>query len=452
MCKLIVVVPVGRRASGRAVLIGNDGRLRVTPFRVLATASSSAAARRGNPGRDWRRPFGHMPTGSYVVAGAIPPGAPTVDAHGVGREPLGALVLSPVGGNALEALRAGRTRFLLHGGPPDAMGRLRSTFGGLRVSDADLTSLLRAINVANAERDPLSSVEVDETSTPAWTEEADDEVPSSRGGTKKAPRKAAPQPKVPRAVLTSYGFGAGTRRASAPSATPGRRAFLGLALFTFGALGFACGGTDGAGGVRDDWEGGPDGGHDGGGADAGYEGGYGTFDGGRDGGVEEGGHDGGEAGKDDGGLTTGTTETASGIGTGTDTTTTGTDTTTTGTDPGTTGAPGTTAPVTTGTDTTTTGTVTTGTDTTTTGTDTGTTGTDTGTTGTDTGTTGTDTGTTGTDTGTTGTDTGTTGTDGTTFTTGTDTGTTGTDFGTDSFARKRRHKRRKPSNDEGTGT
>ena len=37
---------------------------------------------------------------------------------------LGALVLTPVAGDALEALRAGRRRFLLHGGPTDRRGRL----------------------------------------------------------------------------------------------------------------------------------------------------------------------------------------------------------------------------------------------------------------------------------------------------------------------------------------
>src|ERR1700734_889908 len=131
MSKLVVVVPVGRRAAGRAVLLGEDGSSRLAPFRVLATASGSAAARHGHPHRSRGKPFGDTPTGTYVVAGALPPGEGD-------RGLLGALVLAPAGGDALEALRAGRTRFLLHGGPADASGRLRSTFGGLRVSDADL--------------------------------------------------------------------------------------------------------------------------------------------------------------------------------------------------------------------------------------------------------------------------------------------------------------------------
>src|SRR5579871_5297597 len=101
MSKLILVVPAGRRSAGRGVLLGRDGRVRLAPFRVLATASASAASNHGNARRDWRRPFGHTPTGSYVVAGALPPEATSASPS----DGLGALVLAPVAGNALEALR-----------------------------------------------------------------------------------------------------------------------------------------------------------------------------------------------------------------------------------------------------------------------------------------------------------------------------------------------------------
>src|SRR6185437_10427164 len=111
MSKLVIVVPVARRAEGRAVLLAEDGRTILAPFAVLAIADARAAARHGNPGRASRRPFGDTPTGSYVVAGALPPalGRRSGKRRGVGA--MGALVLSPVGGDALEAMRAGRTRF-----------------------------------------------------------------------------------------------------------------------------------------------------------------------------------------------------------------------------------------------------------------------------------------------------------------------------------------------------
>ncbi len=495
MSKLVIVVPVGRHAAGRAVLLGNDGKLRLAPFRVLATSSGSAATRHGNSERDWRRPFGDTPTGSYLVAGALPPSAGAQplpeEAH---ADRLGALVLSPVGGNALEALRAGRTRFLVHGGPADPSGRLRPTFGGLRVSDADLATLLAAINQANADADPVTSVEVDETSTPAWKEGSLDEVPSSRnprrpgskplpqpvslgetpkppaqpvslgetpkppaqpvslgetpkppaqpvslGETPKPPAQPVslgetpkpPAQPVSREVRAQLGFGAPSRAAksrkpaSSPPPTPGRRAFMSLALLTLGALGLACSGTDGVGlgGV---------GGDDGGGAGGGYTGG----------------------GQDDGGAGSGGTGTHPGTtGTTTEGTTTGSETTTSEgtTTTGTTTSEGTT----TGTDTTSPAPTTTSTDTTspaptTTGTDTTNPGTDTTTTGTDSTTTGTDSTTTGTDSTTTGTDSTTTGTDSTT--TGTDSTTTGTDTTSDHKGPIRPWRRRNPPRDEGSGT
>src|SRR5580692_9138226 len=172
MSKLVIVVPVGRGRAGRAVLLGDDGRTRFGSIRVLATASAWVASQYGNAGRDWQRPFGNAPTGSYVVGGSLPPGvmpSPMSKPSRFGR--LGALVLDPVGGNALEAAKRGRTRFLLHGGPTDSSRRLRPTFGGFRVSDADLGALLKAVNEANASGDAVSSVEVAETSTPSWPDD-----------------------------------------------------------------------------------------------------------------------------------------------------------------------------------------------------------------------------------------------------------------------------------------
>lgn len=135
MSKLVIVVPADRRRCGRALLLGGDGSTRFGPIRVLATSSEWAARRHGNEARDWRKPFGHPPSGSYVVGGSLPPGVAPRPKRMRRFGALGALVLVPVGGNALEALKAGRRRFLLHGGPTDRRRRLRPTFGGFRVSD-----------------------------------------------------------------------------------------------------------------------------------------------------------------------------------------------------------------------------------------------------------------------------------------------------------------------------
>ena len=163
MSKLVIVPPAGRATVGRGVLLGERGQAEVLgPFRVLGTASESAASRNGNPGRDWRKPFGDTPTGSYLVAGALPPSAKR-------RGLVGALILAPASGNAVAALAAGRTRFLLHGGALED-DCLRATYGGLRIADQDLAVLVRVLNERNARGDALTSVEVVEMETLPWHE------------------------------------------------------------------------------------------------------------------------------------------------------------------------------------------------------------------------------------------------------------------------------------------
>lgn len=163
MSRLVLVVPRSRSYCGRCVLVGTDGRVSAGPLRVLATASDRVARRHGNPSCDPLFPFGHPPSGAYAVAGSLPPGY----AHP--RRPgrfgaAGALLLAPVSGAAAASLSNGRRVFALHGGPMDADQRLRPTRGGLRVSDADLTLLLRNINAANERGDPLEAIELLEVS------------------------------------------------------------------------------------------------------------------------------------------------------------------------------------------------------------------------------------------------------------------------------------------------
>ncbi len=159
MSQLVIAVPPARDACGRAVLLGDDGATRMASFRVLATASRRVARRHDNPDRDRMRAFGHPPSGTYVVAGSLPP------SFHQRRRPkrfgrLGALLLEPLAGEALAAKGSGRRLFVLHGGPQDAQGRLRPTRGGLRVSDADLVALFDAMERGQAEGDPLRTVEV----------------------------------------------------------------------------------------------------------------------------------------------------------------------------------------------------------------------------------------------------------------------------------------------------
>jgi hypothetical protein len=165
MAKLILVVPATRAYCGRGVMLSKEGAALFGPFRALATASARVAREHGNARCDPLLPFGHTPSGEYMVVGSLPPGR----VHP--RRPrrfgtVGALVLSPAAGQALASLDNGRSVFPIHGGPRDAAGRLIPTRGGVRLSDQDMEGLLRALNAAHLTGDPLSSVELVEV-TPA---------------------------------------------------------------------------------------------------------------------------------------------------------------------------------------------------------------------------------------------------------------------------------------------
>jgi hypothetical protein len=61
----------------------------------------------------------------------------------------GALVLRPVGGQALAAAANGRTGPLIHSGDPGAGGGLRPTNGCVRLSGADMSALMTALEGAS---------------------------------------------------------------------------------------------------------------------------------------------------------------------------------------------------------------------------------------------------------------------------------------------------------------
>lgn len=255
MSKLVMVVPRNRARCGRAMLVAADDTVRLGPFRVLATANRRQARRHGNPERDPRRPFGHPPTGSFLVAGSLPPGVVPNPRRRRRFGRLGALVLAPERGVALEALANGRRHVYLHGGPLDNKGRLRPTLGGFRVRNHDLERLFRAMNDAFAAGDPLRSIEVveiDPSLSPAKS--GKDRV----GKGKPAPRRRklglntlpsrGSDLSVKQAALVAGGLGLLKLRAGEPGpADPSRRKAIGLGLLILGSFG-ASGCADDAGG------------------------------------------------------------------------------------------------------------------------------------------------------------------------------------------------------------
>lgn len=243
MAKVLILVPQDRSRCGRALIVAHDGRALMGPFRVLATASRRVARAQGNPERSPLLPFGHPPAGSYAIVASLPPGTPHRRSRRFGG--LGALLLEPRSGTALEAARKGRRRFALHGGPADAQGRLRPTRGGLRVADEDLAALLGVVNAAYAAGDPVTAVDVVEVATlPSGSKHAR-RVP--RAGRLRGDRTARPtRPLLSGALIAlaavpwmPTGPGASTRPRS-------RRAFLKALGLLAAALGMsACGGGDG---------------------------------------------------------------------------------------------------------------------------------------------------------------------------------------------------------------
>ena len=161
MSKIVFFVPRGRAFCGRAMLVGADGATRAGPFRALATASVRVARTHGNADASPLLPFGHPPSGTYVIAASLPPGyVHAKRKRRYGR--VGGLLLAPQSGDALAATQNGRKLVAVHGGPRDPKRRLRPTRGGIRLSNTHMKALLVAINDAQHAGDPVASVEVHE--------------------------------------------------------------------------------------------------------------------------------------------------------------------------------------------------------------------------------------------------------------------------------------------------
>ncbi len=106
------------------------------PFTCFGKADNAMAARHGNPRRDTTRRFGDTPSGEYRARFVHTPQRDT-NTYGVN----GYIMMEPIGGDALVARRNGRSGLWIHGGSV-RNGRLRPTFGCVRVFDSDMAVLL----------------------------------------------------------------------------------------------------------------------------------------------------------------------------------------------------------------------------------------------------------------------------------------------------------------------
>lgn len=137
-----------RWQTGTLRLVDEHGATLAGPFRALGKSDGGVATANYNPSRDSRRRYGDTPTGGYRVAGIRASGAGTgLPASSYGPEAV--IVLDPQSGDALTAKQNGRTGLLIHSGDPGAGGRLRATHGCIRLSNADMALLLKALREAS---------------------------------------------------------------------------------------------------------------------------------------------------------------------------------------------------------------------------------------------------------------------------------------------------------------
>jgi hypothetical protein len=136
-----VELPDDRYQAGNLVVQDDHGVTIAGPFTVLGRADGEVADDKNNQYRDRMLPFGDTPLGTYEVTG-FAAAANANEAHRLG--PNNRIRLNPVGGEAAAAKFKGRTGLEIHGGYMRG-GKLRPTNGCLRLSDADMASLIAAI-------------------------------------------------------------------------------------------------------------------------------------------------------------------------------------------------------------------------------------------------------------------------------------------------------------------
>jgi hypothetical protein len=141
--KIVVNLPADRKQYGRLSLIDADGTVLFGPVSVLGKSDNQSAAAHGNPSRDPVKPFGDTPTGTFQCMLGKAGQLTQQLTHSYG--PYGWISLDPQTGQALQAKQNGRFGLLIHGGDLNAQGRLRPTFGCIRMFNPDLGKLLQTI-------------------------------------------------------------------------------------------------------------------------------------------------------------------------------------------------------------------------------------------------------------------------------------------------------------------
>jgi len=139
------------RSTGHMTAYNEAGEvLAVVPF--LAVADHTKAVQEGNPTRSPLKPYGDTPTGVWSVR----VGTPQLNVKTYG--PYAPLILTPVSGEAVVAYKEGhRSGIWVHSGDLNSAGRLRPTYGCIRVHNSTL-GLFRELAQAHG---PITRLELE---------------------------------------------------------------------------------------------------------------------------------------------------------------------------------------------------------------------------------------------------------------------------------------------------
>lgn len=137
-----VSLPAERTRYGNLLVSDDAGTTLAGPFDCYGKADNLSAKAKGNPTRDPTKSFGDTPTGKY--RGFINDIART-PSNDKTYGPQAVITLDPQSGQAKVAKENGRFGLLIHGGDLNAAGRLRPTFGCVRVANGDMKAILAAI-------------------------------------------------------------------------------------------------------------------------------------------------------------------------------------------------------------------------------------------------------------------------------------------------------------------
>ncbi len=131
-----------RMQLGTITVFDSAGTILTGPFEALGKADNAAATARGNDTRNPVRSYGDTPTGKY--RGFLNQLARTpINDRTYGPQAI--ITLDPISGQAKTAKENGRFGLLIHGGDLNTSGRLRPTFGCVRVANSSMVSILASI-------------------------------------------------------------------------------------------------------------------------------------------------------------------------------------------------------------------------------------------------------------------------------------------------------------------